>query len=219
NLPDTVIVFGPDQGVFDSLDLTHGLALVYDTRPRAELSERGTLVDASFFFSNTHLGSDNNFHGFPFDLRQFIPTDDGRFVSIFRGIFQKIYGQNVPFYQLSDLGGAYELRSHPKNRFIDSAKLLVSFEQRIRVADFRFLKTNFIMGLAPFFEVGEVFGPRGSLSFSRLQPAAGFGIRLEVPPSTMFRVDLGWGKEGKSVFVKADYPFLYNGKAIKNNMF
>jgi outer membrane protein assembly factor BamA len=204
---DTVDVFGAADGVVNSSDLTHGFALVYDTRPLGDLSTRGFLIDSSFFFSKTDLGSDNNFHGFRFDLRYLLNLKQDRFVTVFRGLFNRVYGTTLPFYQLSSLGGSEELRGYPENRFIDSAKFLFAVEERIRVAQFRLFKTNFFFSLDPFAEVGEVYHSADDFSFGRIRPSGGLGLRLGIPPSTVVRTDVGFSGEGINVFIKADYPF------------
>jgi surface antigen Omp85-like protein len=207
DLPDTVDVFGAADGIVNSHDLKNAFALVYDTRPLGDLSTRGFLADSSFFFSKTALGSDNNFHGFRFDVRYLLNLKQDRFVTVFRGLFNWVYGTGLPFYQLSSLGGPYELRGYPRNRFIDAAKFLVTVEERIRVWDFRLFKTNFFVSLDPFAEVGEVYQSANDLSFGRLKPSGGLGLRLGIPPSTVIRTDVGFSPEGVTVYVKGDYPF------------
>ncbi|MFO1519444.1 MAG: BamA/TamA family outer membrane protein [bacterium] len=204
---NTINVFKPSDGVSDSVNWAPGLALVYDTRPRANLSTRGTLVDASLFFSLQALGSDNNFFGLQLDARHLLNFHDDRFVTVFRGVIRKVYGENLPFYQLSSLGGPNELRGYPGNRFIDKGKILLSLEQRNRIVNFKLFKTDLSFSLDPFFEVGEVFSRLDNFQFDRLRPTGGLGFRVLVLPSTLIRADVGFGAEGPNVFVKFDYPF------------
>lgn len=206
-LPDTLAAFGSSDGAFDSLNLAQGLCLVYDTRPQGDYSTRGSLVDVSYLFSRKALGSDQNFHSFVADLRQLINFKQDKFVTALRFLAQKVWGSNLPFYQLSSLGGGNQLRGFAKNRFVDDGKILFGVEERIQLTSLRLFKVNFKLGIAPFFEVGEIFSSVHDMNLGALKPSGGIGVRLQIPPSTIVRADIGFGPEGNAVFVKADYPF------------
>jgi Outer membrane protein/protective antigen OMA87 len=207
SLPSTNAEFGLAQGVVSSSNLVNKVALTYDSRPLENMSTQGLYSDLYFVFSTKSWGSDDDYAGFGFDVKKLWSFRNERFTTVVRGHFQKLFGDDIPFYLQSSLGGPNELRGFPRNRFIDLGKMLLSVEQRIRVGKLRLLKTNYHISLDPFFEVGEVFHGFSDISFSRLQPVGGLGIRIKIPPLTLIRADAGFGREGLAFFVTAGYPF------------
>jgi hypothetical protein len=206
-LPSTNAVFGPADGVANTSNLINKIALTYDSRPLENISTRGFYSDLYFLVSTTQLWSDSSYTGFGFDVRKLWSFRNERFTTAVRGLFQKLFGDNIPFYLQSSLGGPNELRGFPKNRFIDQGKMLFAVEERIRVGKLRLLKTDYHISLDPFFEVGEVFHDFSNISASHLQPVGGLGVRIRIPPLTLIRADVGFGREGLAFFVTAGYPF------------
>jgi hypothetical protein len=207
DLPNTLSVFGTNQGVESASNLMNEVALTYDSRPLQDVSTRGFYSDLYFLFSSTHLGSDNTFTGFGFDVRKLWSFRNERFTTAVRGLLDKRFGNDIPFYLQDSLGGALELRGFPKNRYIDLGKTLFAVEERIRVGTLRSLGTDYHISLDPFFEVGEVFHDFSDFNFKRLQPVGGLGIRIKIKPLTLIRVDVGFGREGLALFVTSGYPF------------
>src|SRR5215472_12446123 len=130
--------------------MIHQVALTYDSRPLQDVSTHGFYSDVYFLFATHHLGSDNNFHGFGFDVRKLWSFRNERFTTAVRGLLDKRYGSDIPFYLQDSLGGALELRGFPNNRFIDLGKALFSVEERIRVGTLRLLGTDYHFSLDPF---------------------------------------------------------------------
>jgi hypothetical protein len=206
-LPSTNSVFGPADGVTSTSNLINKIALTYDSRPLENISTRGFYSDLYFVFSYQPWGSDVSYTGLGFDVRKLWSFRNERFTTVVRGFFQKLFGDDIPFYLQSSLGGPNELRGFPKNRFIDLGKMLFAMEERIRIGKLRLLRTDYHISLDPFFEVGEVFRDFSDMSLSLLQPVGGVGVRIRIPPLTLIRADAGFGREGLAFFVTAGYPF------------
>jgi len=206
-LPSTNAVFGPANGVVNSSNLTNKLALTYDSRPLKDVSSTGFYSDLYFLWSIQSWGSDVNYTGIGLDVRKLWSFKNERFTTAVRGNFQQLFGDNIPFYLQSSLGGANELRGFPKNRFIDRGKMIFSAEERIRIGTLHILRTEYQLSAAPFFEVGEVFHDFSDISWKYLQPVGGLGIRIKIPPLTIIRADAGFGREGLAFFVTSGFPF------------
>lgn len=204
---DTLTRYGAQAGVNDSTNLVHSVLATFDNRPNGNNSKKGTMAEASYFFSHKALGSDQTFQGFSLEAIQLIPFFNERTITALRFYMQDMYGSGIPFYLQSRLGGQNELRSYIPNRFTDTGKVLLTWEQRIKVLGMTLFGVPVEFYADPFFEVGRVFHHLDNFSFNDLQPVAGLGLRAFVPPNVVARVDTSIGREGYAVYTVLGYAF------------
>lgn len=207
NLTDTLTQFSGLSGVNDSTNLIQQISLTYDTRPNLDNSRQGFLLEGSYFFSLNDLFSDTSFHGWSLESIYLKPFFHDRTVTALRWFMQDMYGSNIPFYLQSGLGGPVELRSYIPNRFRDTGKILLTYEQRIRVWEHVVFGIPFELHIDPFVELGRVFHHINNFNLNNLQPVGGIGIRGIVPPNVVARVDMAYGKEGYNVYTMLNYAF------------
>ena len=117
-------------------------------------------------------------------------------------------GDDVPFYELSSLGGQNSLRGYGEDRFIDNNLVNVNIEQRLHVFRTRMFNVVSDFEIAPFVDGGKVFNTFTELQlFKDFAVTPGIGFRGIVRRTVVGRVDVGYSDEGGAVFAGLDYPF------------
>ncbi|MCP5464406.1 MAG: BamA/TamA family outer membrane protein [Deltaproteobacteria bacterium] len=177
NVSDTLTRYGNQNGVNDETNLLHHISLSYDSRPKGANSKRGLFLEAGYFASIKNLLSDTGFQGFKAEGVLLVPFLKERTITAMRFFVQDMYGDNIPFYLQSDLGGANELRSFIPNRFTDTGKMIFTWEQRINYWSPSLFGINVELYADPFIEVGRVFNHMNNLGFDNWQPVAGLGAK------------------------------------------
>ena len=61
--------------------------------------------------------------------------------------------------------------------------------------------------VAPFVDLGQVFGRTSTFPIERIHTVGGVGFRAIARPSVVGYVDVGYGSEGAAVFTGLNYPF------------
>jgi hypothetical protein len=204
---DTLTTYGALPGVNDATNLIHKLSVSFDTRPNLDSSRKGTFVEGSYFFSIKDFLSDNNINGYSLEAKQLLPWWQGRTVTALRFYIQDMYGTGIPFNLQSGLGGAFEMRSFIPDRFRDTGKAVLTWEQRIKVWEHEFFGINVELHADPFIEVGRVFNHLQNFSFDDMQVVGGIGLRAFVPPNVLARIDIAVGSEGYNIYTMLNYPF------------
>lgn len=204
---DTLRFYGALPQVVDATNLIEEISAVFDNRANGVYSTKGTLARLAYFFSHKKLGSDQTFQGWNLETIQLFPLLKKRWGLALRFNFQEIFGDGVPFYELSNLGGPGELRAFTPLRFVDQGKILFQMEHRIQVFNWKLFGIPFDMNMDPFFEMGRVFDEISNLGFGHWQPVGGIGFRLFVPPNVVGRVDVAVGRDGMEIYTVLGYPF------------
>jgi hemolysin activation/secretion protein len=126
---------------------------------------------------------------------------------VIRADLQTTFGNQVPFYELSSLGGQNSLRGYGVDRFIDDHLIAFSIEQRIHVMRMRVFNVPAEFEVAPFVDMGKVFNTFRKRQFRDYEVTPGIGFRTIVRPSVVGRIDYGYSDEGGAVFAGLDFPF------------
>jgi hypothetical protein len=120
----------------------------------------------------------------------------------------------VPFWALSnlggdesDVGGEQPLRGFGAGRFFDRDEFSSSAEVRHTIWGFDAESTHVDLEIAPFVDVGQVFGRTSDFPIDRLHKVGGVAFRGIARPSVVGYVDVGYGSEGAAVFTGLNYPF------------
>ncbi|MBX7149541.1 BamA/TamA family outer membrane protein [bacterium] len=205
--PASLTLFAGNPKVTSAKNLKTDIGLVFDNRTNSEYSDKGTLASLMSSYSFDGFLSDNTFQALDFEISHILPIIKNRWKSVFRFHTQGVWGNNIPFYEQSAIGGPTELRSFVPGRFIDSSKMVFQIEQRIKVADLKVMGKKFSVNADPFFEVGRVFPSWNHINTNNWQPVGGLGIRAFVPPNVIGRIDMAYGKEGFEIYTGLGYPF------------
>ncbi len=194
------------QGVFI---IGHRATFLYDTRNNLFTPTDGMRVMA-YAELNQNLDNKKNplYYRYELEVKKLFPSPTKRVIFVVRGDLQATFGEQVPFYERSSLGGANNLRGYGDDRFIDKQLIAFNVEQRIHVFRARIFNVTADFEVAPFVDVGRVFNTFDGLQlFKDFEVTPGVGVRGLVRPSLVGRIDYGYSSEGGAVFAGLDYPF------------
>jgi hypothetical protein len=209
NLPDITDKFSSTTVPGIDGFTTHAvrLSLTYSTLDNRDTPTYGGYTRISFEPTMKALGGAANYRHYEVEAKGFIPINEGKYISVFRLMYNQTLGRDVPFLEQSILGGESSLRGYGRNRFIDSSFLLCNLEERIRLFRWEVFGVTADWEVAPFFDIGAVMESLNKASGTNFEFNPGIGFRAIVRPNIIGRVDLGIGKDGPAVFVGLGYPF------------
>ncbi|MBK7972507.1 MAG: BamA/TamA family outer membrane protein [Deltaproteobacteria bacterium] len=189
-------------------DLVGGtkLSLIWDSRDSIDIPSGGLYGIAGLEIGSRNLVGDVSFQRFELEGRAFLSGASHRYVTAVRVLGQYVVGSDIPFFELSRLGGSSELRGFGEDRFADHGKILLQLEERIRFYDLTLFDVFTQLEVAPFLDVGKVFDTHDPF-WAEMRPVGGVGIRLLVPPNVVAAVDIGYGSDGSAIFANLGYPF------------
>jgi outer membrane protein assembly factor BamA len=185
----------------------HRLALTFDSRDAIETPTHGRFGQIYVEVAENALGSDASFVRYGLEGRLWWPHFGERLVMAMRGLVERVDGSDLPFFELSVLGGDDTLRGFGENRFMDEGRFVASAEERIKVYQLYYGDVRTDIELAVFAEVGRVFRSFSDLGSGKLQTVWGGGIRFVAARQIVAKIDFGIGSEGAAIFTGLDYPF------------
>lgn len=147
-----------------------GPTLSWDTRDHPLAAHRGALYEAVLTHYARPLGSDYAFTRALLDLRRFTPLGCEQVFA--QHLLAELEWGNVPYYQLSQLGGPDLLRGYFKGKYRDRRLLALDLEYR----------SPFLwrLGAAVFVGLGHVGKLDEAIDAGELRAAAGAGLRFAV---------------------------------------
>lgn len=199
-----------------SSEMLSRYSIVYDTRdeltaPRhgmrvvvyGGVASRGGIFNTTMY---TEAGGDG---------RAYMPISDATVVAMHASIRYLPSAQRpLPFWALSsiggdtsDVGGQQPLRGFGAGRFTDRNAFSASAEVRHTFWGFDAQSTHVDLEVAPFVDLGHVWGHTSNFPGSNLHKVGGVGFRAIARPSVVGYVDVGYGSEGSAVFTGLNYPF------------
>jgi outer membrane translocation and assembly module TamA len=116
---------------------------------------------------------------------------------------------DVPFWELSTLGGQNNLRGYPLNRFQGRSSLAYSLELRAWVLTFPEL-FGLKFGAQLFTDTGRVFTPSDDASdlFSDYKQTVGIGGAMSIfNPDFILRGEMGFSSEVSRIYIGVGYLF------------
>jgi len=188
--------------------LTHKITLSWDTRDSPTAPSEGIFAQGSVEISDDALGSDIGYQRYSFAVVGLYPKLDRRLISVLRVAGWVLKGDEVPFYELTSVGGKFTHRGYGDGRFVDTNGFVASFEERWNAITYELMDVKQIIQFAGFVDLGRVYGEDESFTLKDLHVAVGGAVRLVVPESELVTsIDMGISDEGMAVFVGLDYPF------------
>ena len=157
SLPFLQDVFTDIPGEDGSFVWAHRLALTYDTRNSLVMPTQGCFGQVFVEVADKAIGSKASFVRYGLEGRWLWPHLGERLVLAVRGLLDRVDGPNIPFFELSELGGDETLRGFGENRFLDEGRALVTAEERIKVFQINYGNVRTDIELAVFADVGRVF--------------------------------------------------------------
>ena len=198
------------SGMKGATILAHRLVFQYDSRDNWVTPTAGTRVETfGEIAQNFDRGPEDDllFFRSGFEVRQIIPSPSKRYIFLARANIQLSFGDGIPFYEQSSLGGEDNLRGFGRDRFIDKHLASFSAEERIHLFALNMFNVNIECEMTPFIDMGRTYQDFKFRQFNEWEFTPGVGFRGLVRPNVVGRVDWAYSKEGGAVFAGLNYPF------------
>ncbi len=202
--------FADIPGMGGATILAHRLVFQYDSRDNWFTPTAGTRIEAfGELAQNFDRGKDDDLMYFRYglDVRQIIPSPSKRYIFMARATVQLSFGEGIPFFEQSSLGGEDNLRGYGRDRFIDKHMISFSVEERIHLFALKMFNVSVECEMAPFVDMGRTYGDLQFGQFNDWEFTPGVGFRGLVRPNVVGRVDWAYSREGGAVFAGLNYPF------------
>ena len=172
-----------------------GLGVVYDNRHNVLNVREGFFGETGFLHYDDAWGSDFSFTQFFLDARYFHPVTRNQ-VLAGQLVANNVWG-DVPFNQLSLMGGESMMRGYYLGRYRDKTLLATQIEYRF--LPFPFSKR---WGAAAFVSTGGVSSSPRETKLSEWVVAGGAGVRFMIFPSkdVFTRLDVAFTEEGPGIY-------------------
>ncbi len=186
----TFIEFGPEN-----YNAGIGFSLQYDSRDIVVNAWKGIFANIAATFYTPGLGSDNRYQVVLLDLRHYRQLDrEGKTIAFrYKGRFG--YG-DVPWAEMTKLGGSRELRGYIKGQYRDVAGMHFTAEYRHMFLDHQGELSSH--GFTTWVASGTIFD--GVDNIVKWLPNFGFGYRFEVQPRMNLRIDFGFGRDSTGIY-------------------
>jgi Omp85 superfamily domain len=221
-LPGTLSGVASIQTVFPNVfglgtnkELLNRLSIVYDTRDDLSVPTQGVKwVLYGGVAAKNGLINDSSYSEAGIDGRGFWPLGPDTVLVAHMALRYVPGSDPIPFWALSNIGGGQSevggeqpLRGFGAGRFYDRDSFATSVELRRKVLTFDAVTTTLDIEVAPFVDLGRVFGRTSTSPLDQLHQVYGLGFRGIARPFVVGYVDIGYGSEGAAVFTGLNYPF------------
>jgi len=200
-------------GVSGDKILTMAADLDHDTRDFRDAPTRGGYRKLYFGYNEGLEDSNASYLTYRADMAQYFKVGSPRRIFAIRGLAEhhdEINGGNVPFYNMSKLGGygtlpeqSHVLRSYHVNRFFGESLLLFNIEYRYAIWEYRELQ----MDAVPFFDLGQTFGEWSDFQFKDFRESYGIEFRVYAARNNLINISIAHGDEGTNFFVRSKKAF------------
>ena len=213
DIPFTPVRFPELTGIDGGLVVPIGLSMVWNNRDDLLRPTRGWRTILKVLHANPGWGSDFEFSQFIVDLGYLRSFFDDQVVLALRMNGEYIEApddtDDIPFWELSELGGDDTLRGFYPYRFLGTSRVLLNAEVRFPIVDFDFFDLWHVdIGGAVFADSGRVFisdedlkkefNPDDDLIgriLSDFQYDYGAGLRIKLSDALVARIDAGFSDE------------------------
>ena len=170
-----------------------GVSLLFDSRDSKYNSSKGMYFFSSYTTYQKFLGSQFAFNSVNLDFRKYWSIWP-KHILAYQIASDFNYG-NVPFFDLSMMGGSDRMRGYYQGAIRDH--LLIDNQIEFRIPIWK------IFGFAAFFGAGRVFNNYNDLAFKDIYYAGGGGLRIMVDSENRanLRLDFAYGKYGVKAFI------------------
>ncbi len=195
-------------GIDGATILGQRISFHYDTRNNLVTPTDGMAVTAYAELNYNFKNGENPLYSrYGLEVKKMLASESKRAILVIRGDLQATLGTDVPFYELSSLGGQNNLRGFGVDRYIDKQLISFSVEERIHILRARLAGVIADFEIAPFIDTGQVFNSFKNVSFKDYRITPGIGFRGIIRPNVVGRIDYGYSKEGGAIFAGLDFPY------------
>ncbi len=208
DFPFTGTLFPDVPGLNGDTMVGPTLGFSYDSRDEIDIPTEGSYFGANVEVIDRAFGSSVSFIRYTVEGRTFHPIRRDPYIGLAAHAWVKyVEGpSDVPFYELTSVGGVSTSRGFGSGRFRDVNGTGMQLEVRTTVYELEIFGVRAAIEVAPFVDIAKVFSGGGPL-LTDLHYAAGLGFRAVVRPQVVAYVDFGYGQDGTATFTGVDYPF------------
>lgn len=176
-----------------------GFSLVYDSRDNEMNCTKGVYTEINSIWNHKKIGSDEDYYMLDADIRKYRQLRSGAVLAC-QAVLNVKEG-NIPFTQLSYLGGNMIMRGFYAGRYRDNDLLAFQTEYRRKLLG----KWGFTL----FAGAGKVGHTVEELGFHDLQHSLGFGFRRSLSKSNKvnLRIDIGYGNGNSNIYINIGEAF------------
>ena len=164
-----------------------GISLIYDSRNRLNYTTQGTYIKLNSGINLNGISNLNTMQQVNFSAVEYIPLSKKSTIG-FNIVSNNVFGKQIPFYLLNQLGGSNIERGYYTGRFRDKSLLAAQAEFKYHIIP--------RLAFGVFAGTGTVWG-NSIFSFSEFKPSLGGGVRyvFSIPNQLTFRLDYGIGEK------------------------
>ncbi|WP_435357264.1 BamA/TamA family outer membrane protein [Emticicia sp. SJ17W-69] len=179
---------GKVAGSQNSRTSSLGISFLKDTRDAIFYPRKGTFAEFYILPTLKAFGADRNFNRIVLDFANYQPLHSK--VVLATNIYGSfIQGKNVPFNQLSLLGGAKKMRGLFEGKFRDKNFFLLQAESRFEVWKF--------IGLTAFSSLGYLGDEKQLVRFDKPKFTYGAGLRIKAIKKEHINIRIDYGIQPK----------------------
>lgn len=209
---------GAMTGTFRTAEVTASLLL--DTRDNEPAPVKGMFHELTFRGAAGATGSSFNYWGATTNLRFYHPVVSERLVAALR-LMVDVMGGDVPFFQLSSLGGVewregwggiggvYTARGLLKNRLQGEVKALANGELRWRFLSVAPAQQRLDFTLVAFLDAGQAWADLRFQDDGLARYAGGGGLRVAWEKNFIVRMDYGVSPRDGTTGFYLDFNHLF----------
>lgn len=214
-VPSIQVLFPTVRGLGIYREALNRMALVYNTMDDLTVPSHGLkLVEYAGIASRGGLINSSLYTESGFDGRAYFHVLPQTVIATHLALRYLLSAKDVPFWALSSLGGDQSeiggeqlLRGFGAGRYYDRNSSSINAEVRQHVFSVNAVSTHVDVEVAPFVDLGRVFGRLSTMPFTQLHHVYGVGFRGIARPFVVGYVDVGYGSNGAAVFTGISYPF------------
>ncbi len=201
-LPDDPLTF-PESLKGNYEILTFGNQFAFDFRQGEMRTVSGTQLIAGADMA-TSLKNSTSYFRYHLEAHQFIPVPflpETRRFGI-RGKLIKselLSGDEIPFFDLPNLGGSADLRGFRSNRFRGKGSLIFSAEYRYPMWD--------VLDVTLFMDQGQVFNNFSDIGMDNFESSYGFGVHILTAKGLAFRAEMAFSTEATRYIISITPTF------------
>lgn len=168
-----------------------GLFLLYDSRNHIAAPDSGWYIEPSFHHYTNQLERSFGFDRYRMDIRYFLPI--GKAV-LANQVFSEIITGDVPFFQMTGLGGSRRFRGYWEGQYRGNSLMLIQSEWR----HFPFKRWGYTI----FGGIASVGNNNAPLFSQKNHSAFGFGLRykFDIQKRVHLRLDAAFGQNSPTFY-------------------
>ncbi|MEO6029495.1 MAG: BamA/TamA family outer membrane protein [Candidatus Binatia bacterium] len=177
-------------------------ALVYNSRDDLVRPTEGWEVIIKYLNADNALfNRDTDYQKLIFDVSYIQPLIWRRQVIAIHANTEVVFGgdDDIPFFELSSLGGDDTMRGYFPQRFLGKGSALINAEYRLKLVDFNFRKLwDVSIDGVGFGDVGRVYEGSGDFlhhTLDHIRYSYGGGVRIGLSSGLVARIDAGFSPE------------------------